>query len=178
MHRRSFAQWLLGLFTITKWNRLEASSQIASFPADQGDVLRKVAAIVLPSELGTTGSDKVASSFERYVQEYRPGADTEHGYGKTQVRPKPPSPSFTYVAQLKQLSAAVTPEAIERMLDVSQTRELPRFPNGKNVVVDLMSFYFRSSDANDLCYELEIGRDKCRGLPGSENVPAPLQEHD
>ena len=178
MHRRSFAQWVLGLFTLTKWNRLGGSIQPTPFPADQGEVLRKVAALVLPSQLGAAGSNQVASRFESYVRKYRPGADTEHGYGKTQVRPKPPSPAATYLAQLKELSAAVTPESIERMLDVLQAKELPRLPNGKNVVVDLMSFYFRSSDANDLCYELEIGRDKCRGLSGSEKIPAPLREHN
>ena len=178
MHRRSFTQWFIGLFTLGKWNRLDASNQLPRFPADQGAVLRRVASIVLPSELGVTGSNKVATSFENYVREYHPGADTEHGYGKIQVRPKPPSPAEIYLAQLKNLSAAVTPESIERMLDLSKTKELPRFPSGKNVIVDLMSFYFRSSDANDLCYELEIGRDKCRGLSGSEKVPATLREHN
>jgi hypothetical protein len=37
-----------------------------------------------------------------------------------------------------------------------------------------MAFYFRSSDANDLCYRAQIGRDQCRGLAGSDRPPAPL----
>jgi hypothetical protein len=38
-----------------------------------------------------------------------------------------------------------------------------------------MSFYFRGSDANDLCYRAAIGRDKCRGLAGSQNPPSELR---
>jgi hypothetical protein len=38
-----------------------------------------------------------------------------------------------------------------------------------------MAFYFRSSDANDLCYRAAIGRDLCRGLDGSEQAPPPLK---
>ncbi len=32
-----------------------------------------------------------------------------------------------------------------------------------------MAFYFRCSDANDLCYRAAIGRDECRGLPDPES---------
>jgi hypothetical protein len=35
-----------------------------------------------------------------------------------------------------------------------------------------MAFYFQSSAANDLCYRAAIGREACRGLPGSEDPPS------
>jgi len=37
-----------------------------------------------------------------------------------------------------------------------------------------MSHYFASIEANDLCYEAEIGRDSCRSLLGSGARPEPL----
>jgi hypothetical protein len=37
-----------------------------------------------------------------------------------------------------------------------------------------MGHYFNSSDARDLCYRANIGRDTCRGLGGSDKAPAPL----
>lgn len=51
---------------------------------------------------------------------------------------------------------------------IQQLRPRP----GSHVIVDLMAFYFHSSAANDLCYRAAIGRDACRGLPGSEDPPS------
>ena len=39
---------------------------------------------------------------------------------------------------------------------------LPRIPAGENVTLDLMSFYFFSSEAADACYEADIRSDACR----------------
>jgi hypothetical protein len=110
------------------------------------------------------------------VREYRPGADTEHGYGFTRVRAKPPSPAGLYVEQLAALPTPLTREAVQAAIEQAQIPDLPRLPDGKHVIADLMSFYFRGSDANDLCYRAAIKRDACRGLAGSENPPAPMKE--
>jgi hypothetical protein len=37
-----------------------------------------------------------------------------------------------------------------------------------------MAFFYRGSEANDLCYRAEIGKDTCRGLADSEKAPKPL----
>ncbi len=139
-------------------------------------MLRELASIVLPSALGRAGSEEIAGKFERYVREYRPGADTDHGYGFTHVVPKPLSPAPTYMEQLAGLPSPLTRAAVAEALEKSQVKDLPRIPDGKNVIADLMSFYFRSSDANDLCYRAAIKRDQCRGLAGSEHPPAPLRK--
>jgi hypothetical protein len=123
--------------------------------------------IVLPA-----GSGPIADQFTRYVREYRPGADTDHGYGFTRVRPKPPSPAPEYLRQLAALPVPLTRAAVEAALEEAQIKDLPRLPDGKNVIADLMSFYFRSADANDLCYRASIKRDTCRGLAGSSREPA------
>jgi hypothetical protein len=168
MWRRTLLQWL----TFPLWAQ----------PGKQSSVLRAIADVVLPSELGRDGVDRVAARFEAWVREYRPGADTDHGYGRTYLRRKPPSPAQVYIAQLESLSATMLGSdteakraAIERALADAKVQELPRLPDGKHVVSDLMSFYFRGSDANDLCYRAAIGRDRCRGLEDSAKAPPPLK---
>ena len=137
---------------------------------------------MLPSELGASGVLRVLEKFEAWVRNYHPGADMDHGYGFTSVRSKPQSPTGAYIAQLESLReplASASFEArrkiVEATLIAAEITELPRTPDGKHIVSDLMSFYFHSSDANDLCYRAAIGRDRCRGLEGSENPPPPLK---
>jgi hypothetical protein len=175
MRRRTLLQWLAGIVGTLPFSQVRAWSEAAAFPGNQSDALRRIAALVLPSELGTEGSGRVASQFERYVREYRAGADTDHGYGVTRVRPKPPSPAADYLKQLAALPKPLTRDAIQSALEASGVKDLPRLPDGKNVIADLMSFYFRGSDANDLCYRAAIHRDTCRGLEGSDQPPAPLK---
>jgi hypothetical protein len=111
-----------------------------------------------------------------YVQGYRAGADTEHGYGFTRVVPKPPSPARRYAEQLKALPSPLTQAVVKQAITQAGVKKLPRLPEGKNVIADLMAFYFRGSDANDLCYRAAIEREKCRGLAGSDRPPAALRE--
>ena len=171
MRRRTALQWLAGM-----GSSFRAWSQSTAFPGDQAATLKELAALVLPSSLGRAGTDQIAAKFERYVREYRPGADTEHGYGFTRVRPKPPSPAAAYLSQLAALPMPLTRAAVEAAIEKAQIKELPRLPEGQNVITDLMSFYFRGAEANDLCYQAAIQRETCRGLAGSSKVPKPIKE--
>jgi len=145
------------------------------FPRDMGPTLREIGALVLPGELGEGGSDRMVAEFVHWVNEYREGAETDHGYGNTRIRSKGPSPVAAYLRQLAALKGRVDAESIAAALKEAGVTELPRAPGASHVAADLMAFYFRSSDANDLCYRAEIGRDQCRGLPGSDRPPAPLR---
>ena len=169
MRRRNVLQWMAGLAT-----SIRAWSQTSAFPGDQGPVLKNVAGLVLPA---AAQPSVIAEQFARYVREYRAGADTEHGYGFTRVRPKAPSPAPEYLRQLAALPVPLTQEAVAGALKQAQVKDIPRLPDGKSVIADLMSFYFRSADANDLCYRAAIQRDTCRGLEGSSKKPAPLKEN-
>ena len=171
MRRRTVLQWIAGLGTT-----IRAWSQPPAFPGNQSAALRDLAAVVLPTSLGRAGTDVIAAQFERYVREYRPGADTEHGYGFTRVIPKPISPAPRYLRQLASLPVPLTREAVEAALEKTSSKDLPRLPDGQSVIADLVSFYFRSADANDLCYRAAIKRETCRGLAGSSKAPAPLKE--
>jgi len=169
MYRRTLLRWLAAIPHLRAW------AQTASFPGDQGENLRALAAIVLPSELGESGVKRVVVAFEAWVRDYRPGAEMDHGYGFTRLRSKPASPAPAYLQQLSDLrltgDLASQRAAVDAALEQAKVTALPQTPDGKHVASDLMSYYFRSSEANDLCYRAHIGRDDCRGLPGSEQEP-------
>lgn len=169
MRRRTLFRWLAFVGPLRAW------AQTAGFPGDQASALRSLAAVTLPSELGPEGREKIVVAFERWVREYRPGAEMDHGYGFTRMRNKPPSPAAAYMQQLGALpltgDAAAQRAAVEAALTAANVTSLPPTPDGRHIASDLMSFYFRSSEGNDLCYRAHIGRDECRGLEGSEKEP-------
>jgi hypothetical protein len=162
----------------------QGASQPAPFTDAQVATLKAIAAIVLPSELGRAGIDDAVDRFVRWIKAYKPGADQDHGYGFTRLRTTGPAPLRAYLAQLKTLDArggagrsfAALPAGRQRSL-IQQSLEsvdrLPARPDGRNLIADLMGFYLHSSEANDLCYRASIGRDTCRGLPGSTRAPRP-----
>jgi hypothetical protein len=181
MKRRTLLRWLATAAGTLPFPVLRAWAQTATFPGSDAATLRSLAAAVLPSELGREGIERIAQKFERWVRDYRPGAEMDHGYGITRLRAKPPLPALAYLAQLIALRAplsgadpAAKRKAIEAALAHANIRDLPPIPDGKHIASDLMSFYFQSSDANDLCYRAAIRREGCPGLDGSDNPPPPL----
>jgi hypothetical protein len=175
MKRRTLLQLLLALVAAVPAKvRLFAQAPPLA-PADEGR-LRALADIVLPSELGAEGRARVVGDFLRWLQDYRAGADTGHGYGFTRLRRTAASPAANYTAQLAALDAGAGDRrlAIEAAIADAKIERLPSRPDGGHVATDLMAFYFNSIEANDLAYGVAIGRDTCRGLEGSENRPAAL----
>jgi hypothetical protein len=182
IRRRTFLSWAAYLAGALRLSGVRAWAQTASFPANQVDTLRVLAAVVLPAELGATGVDQTAEAFVRWVRGYRAGAEMDHGYGATRLRSKGASPAPNYLLHLEALREALLSgdadskrQAVTAALEQAKITDLPRTPDGRHVAADLMAFYFRSSGANDLCYRAAIGRDLCRGLDGSEQAPAPLK---
>uniref|UniRef100_Q025P2 Uncharacterized protein n=1 Tax=Solibacter usitatus (strain Ellin6076) TaxID=234267 RepID=Q025P2_SOLUE len=167
MRRRTLLGWLAFLRV--------PRAQTATFPGDDRDTLRALASIVLPAELGPSGLDRTTDDFIRWVRGYRPGAEMDHGYGVTRLRIKGPSPAPVYLKQLAALRGRVDEATVEAALREAKVMDLPRTPGASHIAADLMAFYFRGSDANDLCYRAAIGRDQCRSLAGSEERPAPLK---
>ena len=180
--RRALLQWTAGLGGLLRLPAVRLWAQTANFPAGHDDTLRALARVVLPAELGAAGIDRTAEAFVRWVRAYRAGAEMDHGYGNTRLRSKAASPAPSYLQHLDALRAALASgdadsrrQAVISALESAHITDLPRTPDGRHVAADLMAFYFRSSDANDLCYRAAIGRDKCRGLENSEQAPAPLK---
>ncbi len=148
-----------------------------------------VAEAVLPAEIGAAGQKQALAAFVAWIHDHDAGRYLEHGYGHTRVAKSGPAPVETYRAQLQSLGAAARrlhgkgfgalDLAARRALLVEALAALKvdglgERPSGRHVATDLMSHYFGSIEANDLCYEAEIGRDSCRSLAGSGDRPEPL----
>jgi hypothetical protein len=181
MHRRTLIQSLFAWISL-RGSRLRA--QTANFPGKHESTLKELAATVLPESLGRAGTDSVALQFVRWVQEYRPGAEMQTGYGATRVRYKPASPAAIYLEQLDQLSSGALGQSgitarrlkIAETLQAANVRDLPQAPDGAHIASDLMTFYFQSSEANDITYLASIGKDKCRTLKNCGDVPSALKK--
>ncbi len=182
MQRRTLIQ---SLFTWFAFQGSRLWGQAAStFPGKHEAALKDLAATVLPESLGRSETDAVATQFIQWVREYRVGAEMQTGYGATRVRYKPDSPSGKYLQQLEQLSSGALAEkdiAARRLkiaegFKAAKIKDLPAVPDGVSVAADLMTFYFQSSEANDLLYTAAIGKDKCRTLKNSTSMPPSLKK--
>lgn len=156
--------------------------------SDQAFVLRDVAATVLPSAIGRAGQDEAVDNFLRWIRDYQEGVPLSHGYGDPRLVKSGPSPASGYRTQMEALQAAAKArggrfgalplEDRRALLDdafkAADVRNLPNRPDGKHVVADLMAHYFRSSAANDLCYNARIGRHTYRAIRVTTVRPQPL----
>jgi hypothetical protein len=184
MNRRTLLQMLAAAGA---WAKVQVGlgAQAASLDAADERQLRAIAEVVLPTELGDAGRRAVVDDFTRWARGYREGAEMDHGYGFTRLRQTPASPVGKYPAQLAALDRAARAKGasfdtldlagrrqiVEAALASAKIDRLPPRPAGEHVAVDLMAFYFNSGKANDLAYGVAIGRDHCRGLPGSSDRP-------
>ena len=129
------------------------------------------------------------AAFTAWIANYKEGVDTDHGYGNTRLRATGPSPARNYAAQIAALDAAAKAKGaagfaaasleqrraiVEAVIVEAKIERLPARPAGAHIAADLMGHYFSSAAAQDLCYRAAIGRDACRGLPGSDKKPANL----
>jgi hypothetical protein len=182
MRRRTLVRSVLACAAVLPLPGIRSWASSRSFPGTQEEVLRRLAATVLPSELGRNATENVADRFAEWVRDYREGVERSPGYGAPTIRYTGPSPANRYREQLEGLGrgalAGATPETRRRevaaLLDRLGLAELPGSPRGEHVVVDLLSFYFESAGAHDLAYEAAIAKDACRGLAGSGEAPRPL----
>ena len=93
-----------------------------------------------------------------------------------------------YIAQLAELASAAKAKGVRwsaldletrrSILDAAfakaGVRNLPPRPIGQHVAADLMAFYFRSSEANDACYQALINREVCRPIAITTRKPEAL----
>lgn len=190
MKRRALLQWLVSGAAMLPLRRADLSALSAADELSAGHVfvLRDVASTVLPSAIGPKGQDEAVDNFLRWLREYKEGMPLSHGYGEPRLVRSGPSPAPGYGAQVTALQQAATvrggrfgalPLSERRaILDAAFTsagiENLPGRPDGKHVVADLMAHYFRSSAANDLCYNARIGRHTYRAIRVTTVRPLPL----
>ena len=188
MKRRTALRWMASLAAAATAWPMRLFAQPRDLTAESVATLHEIAATVLPSSLGASGIHATTDGFVAWTRGYREGVALAHGYGHPRLQRSGASPVPVYVAQLAALAAdaksrgaawsALDLETRRALLDAAFTkagvRGLPPRPTGQHVVADLMAFYFRSSEANDWCYNALINREVCRPIQITTRKPAPL----
>ena len=189
MKRRTLLQGMASTAAILPFEKMSLLAQPRELTPDAMATLHEIAATVLPASLGAAQIADAANKFVAWTRGYREGVPLEHGYGHPRLRRSAASPVPLYIAQLAALDAAARAkgarwsaldlETRRGLLDASlanaNVRTLPPRPLGQHVVADLMALYFRSSEANDVCYRAAINREVCRPIAITTRKPAPLQ---
>ena len=169
-------------------HRVRLLAQPSELTPDAVATLREIATTVLPSSLGTARVRAIVERFVAWTRGYREGVALAHGYGHPRLQKSDRTPVPVYNAQLTALDkearakggawSALDVESRRAILDAAfakaGVRGLPPRPLGQHVVADLMAFYFRSSEANDVCYSAMINREVCRPIAITTRRPAPL----
>ena len=173
-------------------HRVRLLAQPSELTPDAVATLREIAPTVLPSSLGTARVRATVERFVAWTRGYREGVPLAHGYGHPRLEKSGPSPVPKYITQLAALDAdarakggrwqTLDLETRRALLDAAFTKagvkSLPPRPTGQHVGADLMAFYFRSSEANDLCHGALIQREVCRPIEITTRRPAPLADND
>ena len=153
-----------------------------AFGSAEQTQVQAIAEAVLPESLGAEAVAKIARSFDAWVAGYRPGADMEHGYGRTRMSTKPASPLRTYQTQLAAMGAkfaslpvAERRERLAASMTAARVTALPLAPSGQHIASDLMAFWFRSAEANDVCFARAIRRYDCRGFSTAGQQPKAIR---
>ena len=178
MKRRTLLQWTAALAGILPFERLKLFAQPRELTPQAIATLHEIAPTVLPSALGGPRTRTVVEGFAAWARGYREGVPLAHGYGHPRLVRSGATPAPSYLTQLAALEEearaaggrwyAIDPDKRRAILDAAFTkagvRTLPPRPAGQHVVADLMAFYFRSSEANDDCYNALINREECRPI--------------
>ena len=186
MKRREALQTLATAAAALPLMRVPLEAQ--ELTSDQVLVLRDVAETVLPSAIGAKGQNEAVDNFLRWIRDYQEGVPLSHGYGDPRLVKSGPSPAGGYSRQIADLQTAAKArggrfgslpldarrELLDAAFKAADVRNLPGRPDGKHIVADLMAHYFRSSAANDLCYNARIGRNTYRAIRVTTVRPQPL----
>lgn len=187
MKRRTLLQWLAAIPAILPFQSLRVFAQPRELTADAIAELHDIAPTVLPTTLDAARVRSITDNFVVWTRGYREGVALTHGYGHPRLQKSGASPVPGYVSQLAALGAdarakggrwsTLDLDTRRSLLDAAFTkigvRALPSRPSGQHVVVDLMAFYFRSSEANDDCYNALINREVCRPIAITTRKPEP-----
>jgi hypothetical protein len=152
-------------------------------------LLQALAQVVLPAELGDARTLEMTERFERWVSNFRPGAELNHGYGTGTVQQAGADPWPGWRAQLQVLDAEARTQnaasfaalSVERrrvlvsaQLEAANAQRLPNPLSATHVALALLAWFYNSPDATDLCYRAAIGKETCRPLREAAQAPRSL----
>jgi hypothetical protein len=191
LSRRRFLASLAGALPVAVFVRHAHAAAVAHLQSDPA-TLDALAEVVLPSAaLGKTGFAKEVESFRKWGAEYREGAEVNHGYGTSRLRTLGPTPMTRWSAQLDDLDAqakakhqkafhqvpvADRADLVRAALQGQRLDRLPGVADASHVALALLSHFYNSSAANDLCYEAQIGQQTCRPLAQQARKPLPMMK--
>ena len=157
------------------------------------ELLLSVAEVALPaSTLGAAGLGQAVDRFRSWVGGFAPAAELDHGYLTGSLRYAAPHPGPRWAAQLEAMdieSRHRTGEGLRDrgaddrkalIEDVIRREAVTRLPGdparADHVVVGLLAWFYGTPDANDLCYQANIGRHSCRGIVSLPEEPAAKED--
>jgi hypothetical protein len=178
MRRRTLLQAIITTLPALSFSRVRLHAQLRTLTPEAIATLQEVAATVLPASLG---ADKISLTVDRFVawtKGYQENIPLQHGYGHPRLVKTAASPVPDYVAQLASIAATAGSRGgpfgslpldarraiVDQALTAANVTQLPSRPGGGHVISDLMAFYFRSSEANDVAHRARIGRQVCRPI--------------
>lgn len=195
--RRSFVRGMGVVLALLGISRRKALASVVSSQEQPKSssldlaMLQAVGAAVLPSELGPGGTDRAVRDFASWASGYRSGAELLHGYGTGELAFAGASPIPAWRAQLVDLDrrsreragAGFVAAPVEQRREVIRSalagQKLAAFPtpqSASHVVVGLLSWFYASPAATDLCYGAEIMKNACRPLAQNPQRPLPLRK--
>ena len=151
--------------------------------------LRAVAEVTLPTAaLGDEGTAEAVRGFLGWVERFEPAAELDHPYLSDDLRYGPPHPGPRWTAQLEamdleskrrsgssfaELASEERRELVERALRGETSTNLPGSPaQADHVALGLLSWFYGTPQANDLCYTAQVGRHLCRGIQSVPEEPS------
>jgi hypothetical protein len=167
---------------------IASSGSVARVPPN-ATLLGALGEAVLPAELGAGGIARAVADFERWMQDYQPGAELNHGYGTGKIDRLTADPRPQWRAQLASLEteakragapsfAALPREARQAIVRTALASErgdsLPSPLAARHVALALLAHFYDSPAATDLCYDAQIGRQQCRPLAAQRQQPLAL----
>jgi len=188
LSRRTFLGWLAATLPAAAFVRSAHAAAVDDLATDPR-TLRALAETVLPAEIGRAGIDAHVTDFQKWIAGYRDGAELLHGYGTSALQRARPTPATRWMQQLDQLDTAAHKKHGRAFADASLAQRralvdaalashtrapLPSLTSAPHVALALLSHFYQSSEATDLCYESQIGKERCRPLAQSSRKPLPL----
>jgi hypothetical protein len=198
LSRRTFVSWLGGIgaaFGIGARARTgDARVAIGESPEQAATLdlatLTRLAEVVLPTELGDDGVARVSRGFTQWIDGYRQGAELVHPYGSSNIQQAAASPAGRWRDQLAALDRYARElhqrgfnsltrdqrrEIVLAALGAERTNRMPDALDANHVALALVSWFFATPEASNLCYQSRIDRNQCRPLVNAPRQPLPIR---
>ena len=162
---------------------------------DYREELNAVTEALLPSSLGRARADAVATDYVKWLEQQDPEAELNHlgvmlrRKDLASLRPgmrRAVIGASKYLAQLDALAKQTRAGRLAGIgrvnlatiltlsLQAAGAQEIPPAPNGEDLLLDILSFFYTRPSAPDFFHGRRIGALTCRGLQGVDAVPDSL----